>query len=108
MGCQFHLTPGAGVSDSPLGNQGMSGFRLHVAIYKMDLVRIWAHMQKIGQKIQDWARYQNFRYFINWDFASPWLTKITITCLILMLQDQNLTCKPIFSRRKGNILRARS
>ena len=97
MGCQFHLTPGAGVSDSPLGNQGMSGFRLHVAIYKMDLVRIWAHMQKIGQKIQDWARYQNFRYFRNWDFASPWLTKIAITRSIFEIERLSFACIPIFN-----------
>ena len=51
-GCQFWPTPGGGVSDlipHPLGNQGMSCFKLYIAIHELDLFRNEAHMQKIGQ-----------------------------------------------------------
>ena len=43
-------------------------------------------MQKFGRKSKkNWARFRNFKIFWNWDFTSPWYTKIAITLLIFEL-----------------------
>ena len=46
--------------------------------------------------LENWPRFQDLKIWWNWDFMSPWCTKIAITRSILKLQDSSFACKPDF------------
>ena len=39
------------------------------------LVNSWVTCKKTARNPKIWARFQDFKIFRNWDFASPWQTK---------------------------------
>ena len=64
-GCQVCPSPGVGLSDTPM-----------LLYISRTYLEIELTCKKLGKHIKNWARFQNFKILQNWDFATPWRTKI--------------------------------
>ena len=59
------ISQGAGVSDTPLGNQGRSCFRSHVAKSYFETYKSYDHMQNfrpLSQKFSEISRFEKFEF----------------------------------------------
>ena len=63
--CRFPSLPGGGVSDTPLGNQGRSCFRPHVAKSYFEPYKSYDQMQNfrpLSQKFSEISRFEKFEF----------------------------------------------
>ena len=60
--------------------------------------------KKLGPNLKNWVRFWDLKIWRNWDFASPWLTKIAITRSILEIEGSSFGFSLIFVCSKNHIL----
>ena len=89
----------------PLRNHWWSGLRPHVAIDILFRYKFRVHMQKFGLLSQKLSEISRFQYLVILRFHVIFMY---INCHNLKLQDSSFACKPDFTRRKNQILGAKS